>query len=73
MSADLLIFIAALIVTGLLFTWLIKVVKATLSTALVIAAIALVLQLFFGIGPTDLWQQVAQVPQQLWEFITGAR
>jgi len=71
MPADLLILIAALVVSGLLLTWLLKVVKATFSAALSIAAIALVLQLVFGIGPNQLWQQVIQVPQQLWESVTG--
>jgi len=71
MPADLLILIAALVVSGLLLTWLLKVVKATFSAALSIATIALVLQLIFGIGPSELWQQVIQVPQQLWEWVTG--
>ncbi|HEY9845344.1 MAG TPA: hypothetical protein V6D03_04020 [Candidatus Caenarcaniphilales bacterium] len=72
MSA-LVLFVAALVVSALLFTWLLKVVKATLSTALWVAAIALLLQLIFGIGPTELWQQVLQVPQQLWDLVTGSQ
>lgn len=62
---------AAIGVTFLVFTWLIKVVKATLSTALTIAAIVLVLQLFFGIGPDQLWAQVSQIPQMVWNLVTG--
>lgn len=72
MPVDLIIFIAALVVSGLLLTWLLKVVKATFSVALSIAAIALALQLLFGIGPLDLWHQVIQVPRQLWEWATGS-
>lgn len=62
---------AAIVITFLVFTWLIKVVKATLSTALTIAAIVLVLQLLFGIGPDQLWAQVSQIPHMVWNLVTG--
>ena len=71
MPIDLLILIAALIVSWLIFTALIKVVKTTASTAIAIAAIVLVLQLAFGVNPQDLWQQITQLPQTLWHTITG--
>ncbi len=71
MPIDLLILIAALIVSWLIFTALIKVVKTTVSTAIAIAAIVLVLQLAFGVNPQDLWQQITQLPQTLWYTITG--
>jgi hypothetical protein len=70
---NLLLLIAAIFVTILVFTWLIKVVKATITTALMIAALVLVLQLVFGIGPGQLWQQVSQIPQFLWNLATGNR
>lgn len=71
MPVDLIIFIAAIIVSWLIFTLLVKVVKASISTAILVAAIVLILQLFFGIGPQDLWQQVTQIPQTLWQLVTG--
>lgn len=71
MPTDLLILIAALIVSWLVFTALIKIVKTTVSTAIAIAAIVLVLQLVFGINPQDLWQQITQLPQILWHVVTG--
>ena len=71
MPIDLLILIAALIVSWLIFTALIKVVKTTVSTAIAIAAIVLVLQLAFGVNPQDLWQQITQLPQTVWHTITG--
>lgn len=71
MPIDLLILIAALIVSWLIFTALIKVLKTTVSTAIAIAAIVLVLQLAFGVNPQDLWQQITQLPQTLWHTITG--
>ena len=71
MPTDLLILIAALIVSWLVFTALIKIVKTTVSTAIALAAIVLVLQLAFGINPQDLWQQITQLPQILWHVVTG--
>lgn len=71
MPTDLIILIAALIVSWLMFTALIKVVKTTFSTAIAIAVIVLVLQLVFGINPQDLWQQITQLPQILWHVVTG--
>lgn len=67
MSTTVILLIAALIVTFLVFTWLIKVVKATLQTALTIAIIVLILQLIFGIGPSQLWQKIIELPQIIWQ------
>ncbi|MBD2538255.1 hypothetical protein [Coleofasciculus sp. FACHB-SPT36] len=71
MPVDLIILIAALIVSWLVFTLLIKVVKASIGTAILIAAVVLVLQLFFGIDPQDLWQQITQLPQTILRMVTG--
>ena len=68
---NLVLILAALLITLLVFTWLIKVVKATLSTAIAIALLILVLQLFFGIGPAQVWQQVNQGLQTIWQTVTG--
>ncbi|MEB3232512.1 MAG: hypothetical protein VKJ64_15995 [Leptolyngbyaceae bacterium] len=59
------ILIAALVISFLIFTWLIRVVKATVTTAFTIALLVLLLQLFFGIGPQDIWQEVTTLWQQM--------
>ncbi len=69
MSAELIMLIAALIVSWLIFTALIKVVKTTFGTAIAIAAIVLGLQLAFGINPQVLWQEITQLPQVLWDLV----
>jgi hypothetical protein len=46
-------------------------VKASIGTAILIAAVVLILQLFFGIGPQDLWQQITQLPQTILRMVTG--
>lgn len=56
---DIAILIGALLVSFLVFTWLLKVVRATLKTAVLVAIILLVLQLTFGIGPEKLWEQIS--------------
>jgi hypothetical protein len=66
MSAELVLLVAALVVSFLLLTWLLRVVKATLRTALALAGIALLLQLLFGIGPGDLGEAVSQLLQGAW-------
>jgi hypothetical protein len=45
--------VAGVVVSILVFTWLIKVVQATLKTAFLIAVILFGLN-FFGIGPGNL-------------------
>lgn len=52
------IVIVAIIVAFLVFTWLIKVMRATFRTALLVALILLTLQLIFGIGPQALWEHL---------------
>ncbi|MEL6401704.1 MAG: hypothetical protein ACFB12_08770 [Leptolyngbyaceae cyanobacterium] len=52
------IVIVAIVVAFLVFTWLIKVMRATFRTALLVALILLALQLIFGIGPQALWENL---------------
>ncbi|MCW6037081.1 hypothetical protein K4A83_12500 [Spirulina subsalsa FACHB-351] len=65
MPTDLIVLIAALLITWLVFTWLVKVLKASVKTALVIAGVVLLLQFFFGIDPQELWRQITELPQIL--------
>jgi predicted PurR-regulated permease PerM len=62
---ELVICIAAGVVSWLVFTWLLRVVKTTLKTAFLVAAIVMVLQITIGVGPNQLWQAVTELPQQL--------
>lgn len=71
MPVELIILVAAVIVSWLVFTALIKIVKTTVTTALAIAAIVLVLQIVFGVIPQELWQQIIQLPQIVWRLVTG--
>ncbi|MEM8807785.1 MAG: hypothetical protein AAGF01_17335 [Cyanobacteria bacterium P01_G01_bin.38] len=55
---EIVIVIGAIIVSVLVFTWLLRVVKATLKTAFLVAVILLGLQLFFGIGPSVILETI---------------
>ena len=68
---SLIVAIAAIIVSALIFFWLIKIVKMTLQTAIFLAIIALGLQLFFGIGPQQVLQQIGQIAQSILRTLTG--
>ncbi len=64
--------VAAIVVAFPVFTWLIKIVRMTIGTALSIAVIVLIL-LAFGIGPAQLWQELTQLVQSVWRLVTGGR
>lgn len=73
MSLNLITLLAALIVSWLVFTALINLLKTTLKTAVSIAAVVLVLQLAFGIGPQQLWQQLIELPQTVLQQFSGKK
>jgi hypothetical protein len=71
MPVELIISIAAVMITWLIFTWLIKVIKTSIITALSIAVIVLILQLVFGIKYQELWQEVVRIPEIIWQLVNG--
>ena len=70
MPVDLIVIIAAVVVAWLLFVWFLKVLKVSISTALSLAIIALILQIFLGIGFEEVWQKLIQFSQTVGEFFT---
>ena len=69
MLVQLVLLIAALVVAWLVFTWLVNVVKTTVKTAIIVAAIVLILQVAFGIAPKELIDQIILLPQTVWQFV----
>ncbi|WP_193197842.1 hypothetical protein [Nostoc sp. MG11] len=57
--------IVTLIVAWIVFTILWKLLKTTVSNALTIAAILVLLNISFGITPQDIWHQITQFAQSL--------
>ena len=63
MPGNLITLIAAIAIGALLATLLMRAVKTSAATALKIAAIVLVLQLGFSIGPEAIWLQIRELLQ----------
>ncbi|HEY9596823.1 MAG TPA: hypothetical protein V6D33_04055 [Cyanophyceae cyanobacterium] len=63
--------IAAVIVSILIFGFLVRVVKAAIGTAIAIAVVALILQLGFGIAPNQLKQEMLQLWTNFLEQFNG--
>lgn len=64
--------IAAIIVSWLVFTALVRILKTTLTTAFTVAAIVLVMQLLFGIGPQKIWQEIVRLPESIVRLVGGS-
>jgi type IV secretory pathway TrbL component len=69
MTLNLITLIAAIIVSWLVFTALVNVLKTTLKTAISVAVVVLLLQIIFGIGPQQLWQELIKLPQTVWQQV----
>jgi hypothetical protein len=63
--SQLVLFLGALIVSWLIFVCLMNVVKTTLSTALTLAALIMLLQVAFGIDIPMLLEAIIALPQTL--------
>jgi O-antigen ligase len=70
MPAELIVLVAAIFIAWLIFTWLIRVVKVSITTAIMIAAVVLFLQIVFGIGFQEVWQQLINLIQNIWQFFS---
>lgn len=57
--------IAAIAVSLLLGSLLLRILKVGLGTILTIVAIVLVLKYGFGISPALLWREIANLPQEV--------
>lgn len=71
MVLDLIVVVGALLITFLVFRWLIGVIKMSVTTAFAIALVVLALQLAFGIAPDQVWEQITNLPQLLQDLLGG--
>ncbi|WP_066377865.1 hypothetical protein [Anabaena sp. CA = ATCC 33047] len=63
--------IPTLILAWIVFIIVWKILKATVTNALTIAAILILLNIGFGITPQDIWQQIMQLLQAASQITTG--
>jgi heme A synthase len=71
MSVEIIIPIAAVIILWLLFTWSIKVFKASIKTLLIILAIFFLVQIVFGIDSQQIIQEVIRIINYIEQLILG--
>ncbi|NJM18753.1 MAG: hypothetical protein HC836_02320 [Richelia sp. RM2_1_2] len=64
MPLELIVLIAALVVAFIVFKALLNVVKTTISTAIALFVIVVILSMF-GITPEDLIREITNLPQTL--------
>lgn len=64
---ELLLLVAALIIAFLVFSWLMKVVRATISLVVAIALLIILLRVF-GVSPGEVWETITN----LWSRTFGA-
>jgi uncharacterized protein YacL len=55
--------IITLLVAWIVFIILWKLIKTTIKTAIISAAVVILLYFGFGITPQDIWQQISQFAQ----------
>ena len=65
MSTEIIALAVGIIITWLIFAWVIKVLRASISTALIIMLILFVLQISLGITYQQIWQNLNQFVRQL--------
>ena len=61
--------VAAIAVSLLLVTLLVRILKAGLGLILTILALVLVLQYVFGISPGQLWREIGNLPQDTMQLV----
>lgn len=71
MSVEIIIPIIAVIILWLLFTWSIKIFKASIKTLLIIVAIFLLMQIAFGISSEQIVQEVISIFNNIKQLILG--
>lgn len=68
---DIISLLVACLISLIIFTWLVNVLRATARTAVAIALIVLLLQILFGIGPSDLTQMVSHAWNSIARIVLG--
>ena len=63
------LFIAALLVSFLLFRWLFTVIKSTVVNLAVIVLIIVLLQSVFDISPQELFKEIISLPQTVQDLL----
>ena len=68
MPTEIIVIVAALLISWLVFSAFINIIKTSVKTAVSIAVLVLVLQIAFGIRSGQLVEQIVELPRIIWEF-----
>ncbi|MGP0129491.1 MAG: hypothetical protein ACTMUB_09590 [cyanobacterium endosymbiont of Rhopalodia musculus] len=69
MPINLIVLVASLLITWLVFNWTTEVIKASVKTAFIIIVIVMALQITLGISPQQLWDQILSFPKIIQELL----
>lgn len=64
-ATDWLMLVAALVTSMVIFTFLFRILRALIGTVIMLAVVALALQFFLGISPTELLHDAMQWAEKL--------
>ena len=73
MPLEIIISIAAVVILLLLFSLSVAVLKSSIKTLLIIAAIFLVLQISMGVSSQEIFAQIVSIVNTVRQFITENR
>lgn len=69
---EIVLLLAAMLIAWGVFTWLVKVLKASVQMAFGVAVVLVIIQVVFGIGPQQFWQQMTTLPETLFQVLQGS-
>ncbi|MDJ0599000.1 MAG: hypothetical protein QNJ37_09200 [Crocosphaera sp.] len=69
MPINLILFIAALLVSFVLFRWLFTIIKSTVTNLVIIVLIVVLLQSVFDISPQELFNEIINIPQTFQDLL----
>ncbi|MFM7426645.1 MAG: hypothetical protein ACKO7W_16900 [Elainella sp.] len=64
-ATDWLMLVAALVTSMVIFTFLFRILRALIGTVIMVAAVALAVQFFLGISPTELLNEAMRWAEKL--------
>lgn len=71
MLNEVIVILAALAISILIVCWVLKLIKLSITTALTVFAIIIVLKFGFGIDSTMVWQAIINIPQTIYTLINN--
>jgi hypothetical protein len=71
MLNELIIILAALAILILIICWVLKLIKLSITTALTVFGIIILLKFGFGIDSGMVWQAIINIPQTIYTLINN--